>query len=128
MATVEGEISDAAAKLAHQGVNFRGVHHLVLNTDDIKKLREATGCGVLVNLGGDLSVAGQAPPGGWRVAIADDHAAPDPVAGPTVSVTAGGLATSGTTVRTCCLTTWYWPWPPAWKGTRTTWPRACTAG
>ena len=36
MATVEGEISAAAAKLAHQGVNFRGVHHLVLNTDDIK--------------------------------------------------------------------------------------------
>ncbi|MEU9444500.1 FAD:protein FMN transferase [Streptomyces sp. NPDC048304] len=61
---------------------------------------EVAGCGVLVNLGGDLSVAGQAPPGGWRVAIADDHAAPDAGGRPTVSVTEGGLATSGTTVRT----------------------------
>ncbi|MEV6055777.1 FAD:protein FMN transferase [Streptomyces sp. NPDC052107] len=61
---------------------------------------EVAGCGVLVNLGGDLSVAGQAPPGGWRVAIADDHAAPDTGGRPTVSVTEGGLATSGTTVRT----------------------------
>ncbi|QIY74479.1 FAD:protein FMN transferase [Streptomyces sp. RLB1-33] len=61
---------------------------------------QAAGCGVLVNLGGDLSVAGQAPPGGWRIAIADDHAAPDTVARPTVGITEGGLATSGTTVRT----------------------------
>lgn len=61
---------------------------------------EVTGCGVLVNLGGDLSAAGQPPPGGWRIAIADDHAAPDTAAGPTVSITEGGLATSGTTVRT----------------------------
>ena len=61
---------------------------------------EVTGCGVLVNLGGDLSAAGQAPPGGWRIAIADDHAAPGTAAGPTVSITGGGLATSGTTVRT----------------------------
>ncbi|MFJ9863876.1 FAD:protein FMN transferase [Streptomyces sp. NPDC101165] len=61
---------------------------------------DATGCGVLVNLGGDLSVAGQAPSGGWRIAIADDHAAPDSAAAPTVSITEGGLATSGTTVRT----------------------------
>ncbi|MEV6943052.1 FAD:protein FMN transferase [Streptomyces sp. NPDC051172] len=63
---------------------------------------EVTGCAVLVNLGGDLSAAGQAPPGGWRIAIADDHAAPDTVARPTVSITGGGLATSGTTVRTWC--------------------------
>ncbi|MCD9875705.1 FAD:protein FMN transferase [Streptomyces guryensis] len=61
---------------------------------------EVTGCGVLVNLGGDLSAAGQAPPGGWRIAIADDHAAPDTANRPTVSITGGGLATSGTTVRT----------------------------
>ncbi|MFF4301132.1 FAD:protein FMN transferase [Streptomyces sp. NPDC001601] len=61
---------------------------------------EVAGCGVLVNLGGDLSVAGQAPPGGWRVALADDHAAPGTGGRPTVSVTGGGLATSGTTVRT----------------------------
>ncbi|MFI6565930.1 FAD:protein FMN transferase [Streptomyces sp. NPDC050534] len=65
-----------------------------------RRAAEATGCGVLVNLGGDLSVAGQAPAGGWRIALADDHAAPDTEDRPTVSVTGGGLATSGTTVRT----------------------------
>jgi thiamine biosynthesis lipoprotein len=32
----------------------------------------ATGGGVLVNLGGDISVAGQAPPEGWPVGVADD--------------------------------------------------------
>ncbi|MEV7976380.1 FAD:protein FMN transferase [Streptomyces sp. NPDC086519] len=60
---------------------------------------EVTGHGVLVNLGGDLSAAGDPPPGGWRVAVADDHAAPDTAGRPTVSITGGGLATSGTTVR-----------------------------
>ena len=37
----------------------------------------AVGCGVLVNLGGDLSAAGEPPYGGWRVAIADNHAGPE---------------------------------------------------
>ncbi len=60
---------------------------------------EATGCGVLVNLGGDVSTAGEPPAGGWRVAIADHHARPGPAA-PTVAIGAGGLATSGTTART----------------------------
>uniref|UniRef100_UPI0015F0F479 FAD:protein FMN transferase n=1 Tax=Streptomyces shenzhenensis TaxID=943815 RepID=UPI0015F0F479 len=32
--------------------------------------------------------------------VADDHAATDTAGGPTVSITGGGLATSGTTVRT----------------------------
>ncbi|MGC4987243.1 FAD:protein FMN transferase [Streptomyces sp. DT193] len=60
----------------------------------------AVGCGVLVNLGGDLSAAGEPPHGGWRVAIADDHAAPDAGPGrPVVSIRDGGLATSGTAVR-----------------------------
>ncbi|MER6290779.1 FAD:protein FMN transferase [Streptomyces sviceus] len=60
----------------------------------------ATGCGVLVSLGGDLAVAGTAPDGGWRIALADDHAraAADP--GPAVAVTEGALATSGIRVRT----------------------------
>ncbi|MEU2716324.1 FAD:protein FMN transferase [Streptomyces sp. NPDC007205] len=65
-----------------------------------RRAAEAAGCGVLVNLGGDLSVAGQAPPGGWRIAIADGHATHDTADRPTVSITEGGLATSGTTVRT----------------------------
>ncbi|HVN60271.1 MAG TPA: FAD:protein FMN transferase [Gaiellaceae bacterium] len=59
----------------------------------------ATGAGVLVSLGGDIAVAGEAPPGGWSIRIADDHAAPLDGPGPAVSVHSGGLASSGTTVR-----------------------------
>jgi thiamine biosynthesis lipoprotein len=55
-------------------------------------LHRSLGCAALVNLGGDIAVAGGAPPGGWRVEIDD---------GPpqTVAVTDGGVATSGTTAR-----------------------------
>ena len=59
----------------------------------------ATGAGVLVSLGGDIAVAGEPPPGGWSIRIADDHAAPLDGPGPVVSVHSGGLASSGTTVR-----------------------------
>lgn len=57
------------------------------------------GGGTLVNLGGDLAAAGPAPHGGWQVAIGDDHvdAADDPDT--TVTLTGGGLATSGITRR-----------------------------
>ncbi|QUC55548.1 FAD:protein FMN transferase [Streptomyces sp. A2-16] len=60
----------------------------------------ATGCGVLVSLGGDLAVAGPAPDGGWRIALADDHTRPTTGEGPAVAVTGGALATSGIRVRT----------------------------
>jgi thiamine biosynthesis lipoprotein len=63
---------------------------------------EATDDGVLVSLGGDVAVAGEPPAGGWSVGVADDHAAPFPVDGPTVGIRSGGLATSGTSVR-------FWP-------------------
>jgi thiamine biosynthesis lipoprotein len=58
------------------------------------------GCGVLVSLGGDISVAGPAPAGGWRVRVTDDHAAGPDAPGQTVTIIEGGLATSSTTVRT----------------------------
>jgi thiamine biosynthesis lipoprotein len=58
------------------------------------------GGGVLVSLGGDVAVAGQAPDGGWKVRVTDDHAAPAGAPGQTVTIVAGGLATSSTTVRT----------------------------
>jgi thiamine biosynthesis lipoprotein len=58
-----------------------------------------TGAGVLVSLGGDVAVAGEAPPGGWSIRIAEDNATPLDVPGPAVAVSSGGLATSGTTVR-----------------------------
>jgi thiamine biosynthesis lipoprotein len=56
---------------------------------------ELTGCGVLVSLGGDVRAAGPAPADGWRLGIGDDHEqaleAPDAL----VTITGGGLATSG---------------------------------
>ena len=57
------------------------------------------GTGVLVSLGGDISVAGKAPPGGWPIRIADDHRSESATSGPTVSISSGALATSSTTVR-----------------------------
>jgi thiamine biosynthesis lipoprotein len=60
---------------------------------------EAARSGVLVSLGGDIAVAGDPPAGGWPVRIADDHAAPLDGPGPTVSISSGGLASSGTRVR-----------------------------
>ncbi|MFN8111159.1 MAG: FAD:protein FMN transferase [Thermoleophilia bacterium] len=56
------------------------------------------GCGVLVSLGGDLRVHGEAPGDGWPVRITDDHRHIDGE-GPVVMVREGGLATSSTTVR-----------------------------
>ena len=60
----------------------------------------ATGTGVLISLGGDIAVAGPPPKGGWSVRIAEDNASPLDIAGPVVGISAGGLATSGTTTRT----------------------------
>jgi thiamine biosynthesis lipoprotein len=64
------------------------------------RISTEVGCGVLVNLGGDLSVAGPSPAGGWTVRVRDDHAAPADEPGPMVTVESGGVATSSTTVRT----------------------------
>lgn len=64
-----------------------------------ERAARAYGCGVLVSLGGDLSVAGEPPTAGWVVRVTDDHAAGPGAPGQTVTVRAGGLATSSTTVR-----------------------------
>jgi FAD:protein FMN transferase len=56
-------------------------------------------CPVLVNLGGDLAIAGTRP-GGWRVRVTEDHRAGHEIAGQVVGVRSGGLATSSRTVRT----------------------------
>jgi thiamine biosynthesis lipoprotein ApbE len=60
---------------------------------------DATGAGVLVSLGGDIAVAGQAPAEGWSVHVTDDHAAGPDAPGVDVAIFSGGLATSSTTVR-----------------------------
>jgi FAD:protein FMN transferase len=55
------------------------------------------GCGVLVNLGGDLSIGGEPPAGGWQIRVTADHAVP--TGGQVVALRSGGLATSSTMVR-----------------------------
>jgi FAD:protein FMN transferase len=71
-----------------------------LAADRVAKAAAAeTGSGILVALGGDIAVGGEAPLNGWPIRIADDHSAALDVPGPTVSVRSGGLASSGTTVR-----------------------------
>jgi thiamine biosynthesis lipoprotein len=59
----------------------------------------ATGCGVLVGLGGDIAVSGPVRPGGWRIRVSDDHRAGPSEPGQAVTITEGGLATSSSTVR-----------------------------
>ena len=66
------------------------------------RLADRLGCGVLVSLGGDISVAGETPAGGWRVRVQDTTGHPDdPPGGPAavIAINAGGLATSGTAAR-----------------------------
>jgi FAD:protein FMN transferase len=66
-----------------------------------RRASNMTGCGVLVSLGGDVAVAGPSPADGWPVRVTD-RADADPAEsghGQTVAVRAGGLATSGTSVR-----------------------------
>ncbi|MCE7003531.1 FAD:protein FMN transferase [Kibdelosporangium philippinense] len=57
-----------------------------------------TGAGVLVNLGGDIAVAGPAPEDGWSVRVTADHTSDE--GGQIVAIDSGGLATSSVTVRT----------------------------
>jgi thiamine biosynthesis lipoprotein len=72
------------------------------------RIAAALGCGTLVNLGGDIAVAGEPPDQGWLVGIVDDRgfgvAASTAQPGPprhdaVVTIRDGGLATSSTEVR-----------------------------
>ena len=66
------------------------------------RIHAELGVGVLVSLGGDIAVAGQAPAVGWPVRVQDRPGLPTAAAdGPTatVSIRSGGLATSSTAAR-----------------------------
>src|SRR2546429_199787 len=52
---------------------------------------KAVGGGVLVSLGGDIAVAGDAPPGGWLGQASEDSAAPISDAEETISIANGGV-------------------------------------
>jgi thiamine biosynthesis lipoprotein len=60
-------------------------------------IHQRVGCGVLVSLGGDVSVAGPPPAGGFAVGIADTCTAQRHAQA--VAIRTGGLASSGTGVR-----------------------------
>jgi thiamine biosynthesis lipoprotein len=60
---------------------------------------EIDGDGVMVSLGGDIATAGQPPAGGWLIYVTDDHRSTSAAPGQMVTIGAGALATSGTTVR-----------------------------
>ncbi len=62
-------------------------------------VHEATGAGSLIGLGGDIATAGAAPAEGWRIYVTDDHRRVPGEQGQTISIRAGGLATSSTTAR-----------------------------
>jgi thiamine biosynthesis lipoprotein ApbE len=57
------------------------------------------GGGVLVSLGGDIAIAGEPPPGGWRILVAEDSRVRPDGDGDVICVPSGGVATSSTTVR-----------------------------
>jgi thiamine biosynthesis lipoprotein len=59
----------------------------------------SSGGGVLVSLGGDIAVAGEAPSGGWPVQASEDSGAAIDPGEETITITAGGIASSSTTVR-----------------------------
>jgi len=59
----------------------------------------ASGCGVLVSLGGDISTAGECPEQGWRIHVTDDHRSAPDAPGQTIAIRDGGLATSSVAVR-----------------------------
>ena len=64
-----------------------------------RAVHDATGYGALVSLGGDISTAGPSPVRGWRIHVTEDHRSGPRATGQTISISAGGLATSSTTVR-----------------------------
>jgi thiamine biosynthesis lipoprotein len=64
-----------------------------------RRVHRETGASALVNLGGDIALAGPAPENGWPILVTDDHRSGVTAAGQTIALSAGGLATSSTMVR-----------------------------
>ncbi|MGH2857348.1 MAG: FAD:protein FMN transferase [Solirubrobacteraceae bacterium] len=59
----------------------------------------ASGGGVLVSLGGDIATCGNAPEGGWRIHVTDDHRSGPTAPGQTISIDSGAIATSSLVTR-----------------------------
>ncbi|HEV3131300.1 MAG TPA: FAD:protein FMN transferase [Acidimicrobiales bacterium] len=65
-----------------------------------QRIAAVLGCGALVNLGGDVAVAGHCPRDGWAIGIAPESTSALREVDQVVTLARGGLATSGTTART----------------------------
>jgi thiamine biosynthesis lipoprotein len=65
-----------------------------------RRIAHAVRGGVLVSIGGDVATAGRAPVGGWAVGIALDSSTSRRAVDEVVSIEAGGIASSSTSVRT----------------------------
>ncbi|HYM49547.1 MAG TPA: FAD:protein FMN transferase [Candidatus Limnocylindrales bacterium] len=88
-AIAKGLAADRAATAAHAAIREHASF----------PLEGTPGEGVLVSLGGDLAIAGEAPQDGWPILVTDDHAAPLDGPGQVITLRSGALATSSTTVR-----------------------------
>jgi len=64
------------------------------------RISEDLGVAVLVNVGGDIAVAGPPPPLGWPVGIAIDSSTKADDVDQVVAIRHGGLASSSTAIRT----------------------------
>ena len=96
------EIDDARGRVrvpAGVEVDLGATAKALVADDAAAAVFRTTGSSALVNLGGDIAVAGPAPAGGWPILVTDDHRAPSLADGQVVAIPAGGLATSSTTVR-----------------------------
>lgn len=64
-----------------------------------RAVHDASGCGALVSLGGDIATSGPCPSGGWQVHVTEDHRDGSHAPGQTIAIAGGGIATSSTAVR-----------------------------
>ena len=64
-----------------------------------KRMVRAGGGGVVVNLGGDIAIGGEAPSGGWPVRITEDASLDPDAAGQIVHLSSGAIATSSRLTR-----------------------------
>jgi FAD:protein FMN transferase len=96
---VELDIDRARVRIPLTGALDLGATAKALAADRAAAAAAEEADGVLVGLGGDISVAGSAPVDGWSIRVTDDHRSPADADGQTVSIADGGLATSSTTVR-----------------------------
>jgi thiamine biosynthesis lipoprotein len=60
-----------------------------------RRVHLATGCGALINLGGDIATAGTAPDGGWQLLVLDGDA--DPAS--SIALPGGAALATSSTVR-----------------------------